>query len=308
MALSDQAGYFSRNGTGCAKGVTNTGKSLFGSIMDVAAVAVAGYNTAMAIQIADLQYEIAKDYLDIAKWWRRFYNDVYRPLEDIELAEAWALEPEEPMYDITIGRHKNYARLQYRGIADKTIQCTSPYCTGLRGALLKDVMTAEATTLAALSNMGYRSERAYVEARNAVRWERRREVLNRGRNMIAGNINFSNMAYGIFGNLGSQAQAGAAGAMRYLGYSWNKNETQYPMTYVSGGQGATMGVTQGADAPGSVMARTGKTARQPGRVSQPASVQSTVQQDVWERSTSGYMRNTQTGELRKATQDEMAGR
>lgn len=308
MALADLAGYRSSSGNACARGVTNTGKSTFGYIMDAAAGLAALTNTAIAIQIADMQYDIAKDYLDIAKWWRQYYNDVYKPLEDIELAEAWALEKEEPMYDITIGRHRNYARLQYRGVAEKAIQCTSPYCTGLRAALLKDYANAEATTLAALSNMGHRSERSYVEARNAVRWERRREVLNRGRNMIAGNINFSNMSYGIFGSLGAQAQAGAAGAIRYLGYSWNRNEPQYPMTYVSGGQGGTMGTTGTADSPGFLGARTGRNARTPGspRVSQPAAQQ--AQQGTWERSTSGTMRNTQTGELRRATPDEMMGR
>ena len=82
--------------------------------------------------------------------------------------------------------------------------------------------------MAALSNLGYRNERAYVEARNDVRWERRMETLNRGRDMIAQNIQFSKLAFGIFGDLGKQAGLGAAGAVRYLGYSWNKNETQYP--------------------------------------------------------------------------------
>lgn len=302
--LGGKAGYMSMNGTLCNRGVTNMGKGIFGSIMDAAALAAAGYNTVTAIRMADMQYDIAKDYLDIAKWWRNHYNDTYKPLEDIELAEAWALEKEKPLYDTVIGRHRNYVRLQYRGIADKAIQCTSVYCTGLRAALLKDVANAEAVTLAALSNMGYRNERAYVEARNAVRWERRREVLNRGRGMVAGNINYSNMAYGIFGDLGSQTQAGAAGAIRYLGHSWNRNEPQYPMTYVSGGRGTTMGVT-GDERAGAISPRLGRDARVPGRtrISSPASGISTG--DAWEQSTSGYMRNVNTGELRLATEIEM---
>lgn len=196
--------------------------------MEAAAIAVALLNTGAATYLATQQYEIAKDYLDIAKWWRNYYNSTYRPWEDKELEEAWALKEIDPIYDTIVGRTRTYGRLQFKGLAEKSIQCTSEYCTGLREALLKDVINSEATAMAALSNLGYRNERAYVEARNDVRWERRMETLNRGRDMIAQNIQFSKLAFGIFGDLGKQAGLGAAGAVRYLGYSWNKNETQYP--------------------------------------------------------------------------------
>ena len=212
----------------CNHGQTNSGKNLVGTIMNAAAVAVATINTLAAIEIADKQYDIAKQYLDIAKWWRNYYNSTYKPWEDKELEEAWALEKEPPLYDITVGRTRTYGRLQFKGLAEKSIQCTSEYCTGLREALLKDVLNSEATTLAALSNMGYRNERAYIEARDDVRWQRRVEVTNRGRDLVANNIQFAKLAFGIFGDLGKQAGLGAAGAVRYLGYSWNKNETQYP--------------------------------------------------------------------------------
>lgn len=212
----------------CRHGVTDNGKSTMGLIFDAAAMAVAAINTAAAVKMADLQYDIAKQYLDIAKWWRNYYNNTYKPWEDQELSEAWAQEKIDPMYDITIGRTRTYGRLQFRGVIDQSLRCTSAYCTGLREAMLKDIATAEATTIAAMANMGYRNERAYVEARNNTRWERRTQVLNRGRDMLANNVQFSSMAAGIFGDLGQQAGAGAAGAMRYLGYSWTRNETQFP--------------------------------------------------------------------------------
>lgn len=213
----------------CNHGQSNANKSIVGSIMEAMAIAVAGINTAAAIYIADKQYDIAKDYLDIAKWWRNYYNSTYKPWENKELEEAWALEEEKPMYDITVGRTRTFGRIQSKGMAEAAIRCTSEYCTGLRGALLKDALNAEATSLAALSNLGYRNERAYIEARNDVRWERRANVLNRGRDMIANNIQFSQLSFGIFGDLLTQAGKGAAGAIGYLGYSWNRNETQYPV-------------------------------------------------------------------------------
>lgn len=212
----------------CNSGQSDTNKGTAALLMEAAAIAVATANTAAAIYLADKQYDIAQDYLDIAKWWRNYYNSTYRPWEDRELEEAWALKEIDPIYDTIVGRTRTYGRLQFKGLAEKSIQCTSEYCTGLREALLKDVINSEATAMAALSNLGYRNERAYVEARNDVNWNRKLEVLNRGRDMVANNIQFSNLAFGIFGDLGKQAGLGAAGAVRYLGYSWNKNETQYP--------------------------------------------------------------------------------
>jgi len=212
----------------CAVGVSDSGKSTAASILEAAAIAVAGYNTAAAIYYATKQYDIAKDYLDIAKWWRNYYNSTYKPWEDQELAEAWALAREKPFYDITVGRTRNYGNLEFKGMAEKSMQCTSAYCTGLRAALLKDVVNAHSMALGALSNMGFRNERAYVDARDDVRWKRRENVLNRGRDMIAENIQFSNLAAGIYGDLAAQAGQAASGAIGYLGYSFNKNETQFP--------------------------------------------------------------------------------
>lgn len=212
----------------CNIGQTDQGKSTSATIMEAAAIAIAVANTGAATYFADKQYDIAKQYLDIAKWWRNYYKSAYVPWENKELEEAKNLPIEQPYYDVAIGRSRTYGRLQFRGLAEKSIQCTSEYCTGLREALLKDVLNSEATTLAALSNLGYRNERAFVEARNDERWQRRAETLNRGRGMVANNVQFSQLAFGIFGDLGKQAGAGAAGAVRYLGYSWNRNETMYP--------------------------------------------------------------------------------
>lgn len=212
----------------CAHGATDNGRGIVATLMNAAAIAAATTSTAAAIQMADLQWDIAKQYLDISKWWREYYNTVYRPVEDQELAEAWALPFTPPIYDTAMGRAQTFARLQFAGVADKSVQCTSPYCTGLRSALLKDVMNAEAAAVAAAANLGYRNERAYVTARDDVRWKRREQVLNRGRDMTANNVQFSSLAAGIFGDLGKQAGAAAGGALKYLGYQMNRNETQFP--------------------------------------------------------------------------------
>lgn len=214
--------------TECNKGESDSGKANLGSIFNVLALAVAGYSTAAAISTAQQQYEIAKDYLEIAEWWRDYYNTVFAPWENIELEEVLALVDEEPEYDITIGRTRTAGRIRFKGMDYQAIRCTSEYCTGLRGALLKDAAVAEATAVAALSNLGWQNEKAWVEARNDLRWKKILAVINRGRDMIAENVRFSNLAFGIFGDLTKQAGDAASGAIGYLGYNLYRRETRYP--------------------------------------------------------------------------------
>ena len=201
----------------CKAGISDSGKNILGAILNLAALGVAGINTAAAIDMATQQYEIADDYYDIAKWWRDYYYNAYAPVENQELWEAQSLPIEEPLYDMAVGRAKTRARLQFKGMATKAMQCTSEYCTGLRQAFLRDMVIAEATAVAASAALGYRNERAYVTARNDVRWKRQFETVQRGRGFVANNVQYANLAFGIFGDLGKQAGAGAAGAIKYLG-------------------------------------------------------------------------------------------
>ncbi|MBQ3569528.1 MAG: hypothetical protein IJA20_02520, partial [Methanocorpusculum sp.] len=148
--LAEDIAKHDTSGDGCKHGQSDSNKGAMGKIMEAAAIAVALLNTGAATYLATKQYEIAKDYLDIAKWWRNYYNSTYRPWEDKELEEAWALKEIDPIYDTIVGRTRTYGRLQFKGLAEKSIQCTSEYCTGLREALLKDVINSEATAMAAL--------------------------------------------------------------------------------------------------------------------------------------------------------------
>lgn len=211
-------------------GVTDADKSSYANLLQAAAVAVAGINTAAAIQMADQQYQIAKLYLDIAKSWRNYYNNSYVPVENQELAEAFGLQKETPLERVAIGRARTVARAQLEGQLDHIMEGVSQYCTGFRAAMIKDQVTIQAQTLASLAGAGQRNEDAYVDAKNALRFKRITETLNRGRGIIANNAAFANMAAGIYGDLGKQAREGAAGAVYYLGWSAARRPTEYAQT------------------------------------------------------------------------------
>ena len=213
------------------KGYSDSGKSTSSAILEAAAVAVAAINTAAAISMAKKQLEIAEDYLEIAKWFRSHYNNLYKPYEDKLIDEVRSLKPYEPNYDVAVGRARNSARLMAGDKLDRDIQCTSAYCTGIRNALLKDKLNIEAQTKAAVSGAGWRNEFAFMRAMEDLIWKRKEQMLNIGRDRMVNNVAFAGLAANIYSDLGRQAGEGAAGAVRYLGYSGQRNKTTYPATF-----------------------------------------------------------------------------
>lgn len=215
-------------------GETDSGKAAIGAIWDVAAAAFAAYNAYVAVQMAKKQDAIARRYLNIAKAHRDWYNNGFKPLEDQELAEAWALPETTPNWDTAIGRAKATGRYIFKNRLEARMRGTRPCDTGVRVGVLKDEINIQSVALAAMAGLGMRNERARVDAMNDRRWKRREQVLNRGRDMMADNIMYGTLAVGIYGDMAAQAGKGAAGAMYFLGYSSERKQTAYPGDMVFG--------------------------------------------------------------------------
>lgn len=216
------------------RGVNDEQRSLFGNILNAAAIAAAGYNAYKAYDIALQEWEMAKKYWRIAENWLDYYKDAYAPVEDQEIDEALKIPIAEPSYDIARGRARTSAWIASKGQLRRAMRCTSRYCTGLRGDILLRVKQAEAEAVALADGLGYRNERAYVEARNDVRWEQRLNTAKRGRDIIADVTSLGTAAAGIYGSLWDQAWQGLESAGMYLGYENNRNRPHYPTTYLAG--------------------------------------------------------------------------
>lgn len=214
---------------------TNDGeRSLFGNILSAAAIVAAGYNAYKAYDIASQEWNMAKKYWRIAENWLDYYKDYYAPVEDQELDEALNLEAPEPHYDVTRGLARTSAWIEFKGQLRKTLRCTSRYCTGLRNDMLLRISQGQAQAVALADGLGYRNERAYIEARGDVRWERRLNTAKRGRDIIADVSAMGMASAGIYGSLLDQTWQGLQSAGMYLGYSGNRNPTHYPTTYLAG--------------------------------------------------------------------------
>ena len=123
--------------------------------------------------------------------------------------------------------------LEFRGLLRKAVRCTSKYCTGLRRDMLLEIMPAQANALAMAEGLGYRNERAYLEARDDVRFSKQLNTAKRGRDIAADNVSLAKTSAGIYGSLFNQAWDGLAGAGQYLGYYAERNQPSYPTTYLA---------------------------------------------------------------------------
>lgn len=234
----------------CSPGIDNSGKSELSLLWDIIPAVVTAYNTEEAIKFAMRQHEIAKEYLRISEWWRSYYNNYFRPVEDVELAESLVSTEETPFYDTMRGRAQTAGRIRFKNAAVKAAQCTSEYCTGLRQQIVFDTIDQEARTIDTLTGFGYRNERAYIESRSDVRWHRMLGTVQRGRDMQATAINSAQLAFGIYGELGQQAAKGAEGAISAYAYMHNRNDTYYPgLMRSTGAPSGSMGQAVNATSP-----------------------------------------------------------
>lgn len=222
-----------------ARGVGDADRSLFGDVLSAAALAAAGYNAYKALDIAMKEWEMAKKYWRIAENWLDYYKDAYAPVENQELWEARSLEVAEPFYEAARGRARASAWIEFKGKLRNSMRCTSRYCTGLRSDMLLRISNAQAQAVSMADGLGYRNERAYVEARNDVRWEKMLNTAKRGRDIIADVTSLGTASAGIYGSLLDQAWQGLESAGMYLGYAGNRHQPSYPATYVAGNSSPT---------------------------------------------------------------------
>ena len=209
-------------------GETNTGRSFWSSLWNIAAAALAVANALASAKMAAEQLELAELYLRIARNWRDWYNAKYKPLEDQELAEIWAETPAAPHYDAAVGRALATARFLLRNRLFQRMRGTPQYATGLRGAFVVEETIIQGQALAASAALGWRNEEARLEARDDRRWKRREAAVNRGRDLMADNISYGRLAMNVFGDLADQAGQAAAGLVYGLAYNSARRDTYMP--------------------------------------------------------------------------------
>lgn len=209
----------------------DTGEAAYHEFWQAALLAVTLLNTAAQISISKKQYQIAKDYANIAiDQWERF-RDAYAPLERAMVNEITNTPEPVPDYDGARYRGNSFtssafssARRDMGRLAKKYVLCIDP-------SLYDDMLYAEAITADDSVNFNYRDEEYFANVMSDIRWNRRSSLLNLGRDILSTSVNYADAANRMLGNISDILNQGASGAMGMLGYLQEHRNTMYPMQF-----------------------------------------------------------------------------
>jgi hypothetical protein len=222
--------------------VTDAGDTALHAVLSVVAFAVAIWSAYEQMRIFNMRYELADAYASLAEQqWTRF-DGRYRPVEAMLVAECMAENPIEPDYESARSRGAEFASF---GSAQANIEYERNLklynlCPGT------DRLQANAVNDALLSddsvNYALRDEEYNALVEDDMRFNRRASLLNLGRDLLSTSMRYGQAANSILaGAAAAQAQT-TAGAMAFLGYIRNREETQYPQFLIqSTSPGAILG-------------------------------------------------------------------
>lgn len=208
--------------------VTDTGVVENATMASLAATVVAAINTAAAIEIARKQYNIAKSYYNMAKQRWDWFKTVYLPCETKAVAEACGTPEYSPQYGPTSDAYRYSTVNLYGEVIPEMNRLYGQYCICPDSSMYADASLAAAIALGDSGNFALRYEENRKLAKDDVRWNRRAQELNRGRNLLASAFSYAQAAADAYGNLGNQIGQAAEGAAGALGYFMNRNNTVYP--------------------------------------------------------------------------------
>ena len=211
--------------------VGDLGESAWHTVWQVALIAVATINTIAQIDIFRKRYQIAKDYANLAKEkWRRF-RDKYAPHEQSILSEIRNTPEPTPNYNSARARATEAVREAWLSAGENLAFLAKKYRLCIDPSLLNDMDLAEAIALDDGTNFNYRYEEFFTLVLSDVRWNRRSQMLNLGRDIHATSARYADAANSMLAQVGEMANQGASGAMTMLGYLNEQRNTQYPAQF-----------------------------------------------------------------------------
>lgn len=209
----------------------DTGEGAYHEFWQAALVAVTLLNTAAQISISKKQYQIAKDYAEIAKdQWRRF-RDAYAPLERAMVNEITNTPEPKPDYDGAKSRGNSFTNSAFLTTRSAMTKLAKRYALCVDPSLYDDMLYAEAITADDSVNFNYRDEEYFAHVMSDVRWNRRSSLLNLGRDILATSVSYADAANKMLGDVSGMLNQGAQGAMGMLGYLQEHRNTMYPMQF-----------------------------------------------------------------------------
>ena len=208
--------------------VTDDGVEENAQWASLAATAVAALETAAAIKIANKQYDIADRYYKMAQQkWDRF-KDLYMPCERTEMNEACNTPEYEKQYDKSSTDWMNEVNRDFGQARRRIDSLFSTYCICPDPSLAQDMAMMQGIAAADAGNFAYRYEEHRKDAKDDIRWTRRQQALNRGRDLQSTAAKYAEAAANAYGDIGNKVGQAASGAMEAVGYFSQRRDTIYP--------------------------------------------------------------------------------
>jgi hypothetical protein len=205
---------------------TGTGQTGMHAMLSVIAFAVAVWSAYEQLRIFNMRYEIAKGYADIAQeQWDRF-DGRYRPLEDAMISECLAETPIEPDYLKALSEYAQFAeagyaqaRQEYDILMKQLCLCPDPsFSLEQANALWADDSV----------NLGYREAEDFALKADDIRFNKRSNLLNVGRDLLANSAKYGGAADGMLSQAGEAAGQTMHGMTGLVSYLKNRYATTYP--------------------------------------------------------------------------------
>lgn len=208
--------------------VTDSSVNATAALAELAAVAVATINTAMQLKIADMQWDIANKYYHLAfrKW--KWFKDTYMPCETAEMLEICNMPEYEKRYDSLANEYISSARTAVDPIDDEILRIAQARCLCFDPKLTKDFALLGNMIETDSGNFAYRYEEARKIRKDDLRWNRRSQSLNRGRDIQSNAVKYGAMAVEGLDNSAATFNNFANGASRFLGYFGARQDTNFP--------------------------------------------------------------------------------
>ena len=204
------------------------GETALHAVLSVIAFAVAVWSAFEQMRIFNMRYQLASGYADIAEAdWNRF-NTRYKPVEAFMIAECMAEGPVSPDYPLS--RSRDEAGLAYgraQGLAslerNSALYHVCPDASRFRAREVQAAAYGDD-----LVNLGFRAEEVYALGADDMRFSRRANLLNLGRDLMSQSAAYGQVAGAILGAAANAQAATTEGAMRLVGYLRNRGDTSYP--------------------------------------------------------------------------------
>jgi hypothetical protein len=224
----------------------NMGQTALHTVLAGVAFAIALWTASEQLRIFRMRYRLAEDYARIAEEeWNR-YNEFYRPLENDMLEECMASPWTDPDYA--------GAEAEYGGMADAASargldhmrELAARYSLCVDPSLSAGLGTDAAVMRTDAVNYGYRDAEWYAQNKNDVRFNRRSNLLNLGRDLVMLSAKFGQVTNTVLEGASASAHAATSGAMYFMGYMRNRNATYYPQ-FMSEGTATNAGTMAGGN-------------------------------------------------------------